>query len=190
MDRLRSVLHGVAIMAGYAFFALSIFIVVEILARKLFNYSFQGADEIGGYVLAAGTAGGFGFALIHRSHTRIDLLVSRLSGRRQAAFNLLAYVSLAAFATFMAWRGCATLQQSIEFGSLASTPLQTPLWIPQSLWAGGLVLFAVAALIMAGRATAAFFRDVDALNREFGPITIREEVEEQVHDLTSAGRDI
>jgi TRAP-type C4-dicarboxylate transport system permease small subunit len=177
-------------MAGYAFFALSIFIVVEILARKLFNYSFQGADEIGGYVLAAGTAGGFGFALIHRSHTRIDLLVSRLSGRRQAAFNLLAYVSLAAFATFMAWRGCATLQQSIEFGSLASTPLQTPLWIPQSLWAGGLVLFAVAALIMAGRATAAFFRDVDALNREFGPITIREEVEEQVHDLTSPGRDI
>lgn len=176
-------------MAGYAFFALSIFIVVEILARKLFNYSFQGADEIGGYVLAAGTAGGFGFALIHRSHTRIDLLVSRLSGRRQAAFNLLAYVSLAAFATFMAWRACATLQQSIEFGSLASTPLQTPLWIPQSIWAGGLVLFAVAALIMAGRATAAFFRDVDALNREFGPITIREEVEEQVHDLTSPGRD-
>lgn len=190
MDRLRSVLHGVAIMAGYAFFALSIFIVVEILARKLFNYSFQGADEIGGYVLAAGTAGGFGFALIHRSHTRIDLLVSRLSGRRQAAFNLLAYVSLAAFATFMAWRACATLQQSIEFGSLASTPLQTPLWIPQSLWAGGLVLFAVAALIMAGRATAAFFHDVDALNDEFGPITIREEVEEQIHDLTAPGRDV
>lgn len=189
MDRLRSVLHGVAIMAGYAFFALSIFIVVEILARKLFNYSFQGADEIGGYVLAAGTAGGFGFALIHRSHTRIDLLVARLSGRRQAAFNLLAYVSLAAFATFMAWRGCATLQQSIEFGSLASTPLQTPLWIPQSLWAGGLVLFAVAALILAGRATAAFFRDVNALNVEFGPITIREEVEEQVHDLTAPRRD-
>ena len=189
MDRLRSFLHGVAIMAGYAFFALSIFIVVEILARKLFNYSFQGADEIGGYVLAAGTAGGFGFALIHRSHTRIDLLVSRLSGRPQAVFNLLAYLSLAAFATFMAWRACATLQQSIEFGSLASTPLQTPLWIPQSLWAAGLVVFAATALILAGRAVIAFCRDADAVNREFGPFTIREEVEEKVHDLATSRRD-
>jgi len=89
----------------------------------------------------------------------------------------------------MAWRACATLQQSIEFGSLASTPLQTPLWIPQSLWAGGLVLFAIAALFVAGRAVIAFFRDPDAVNREFGPVTIREEVEEQVQDLAKSRRD-
>ena len=35
-----------------------LFIFLEIVARKLFNYSFQGVDELGGYILAVVAAVG------------------------------------------------------------------------------------------------------------------------------------
>ena len=181
---IRPLLHWVAIACGYGFFGLSFLIVFEILARKLFNFSLQGVDEIGGYVLAVGAASGFGYALFHRSHTRIDLAVSKLGLGGRTALNLLAYLTIAAFAVFMAWRAGATLRQSIEFGSLASTPLQTPLWIPQTLWFVGLLLFAIAAVALTARAVALALQDRSRFNAEFGTVAILEEVEEQMHDLS------
>jgi hypothetical protein len=38
----------IGILSGYACLGLSFLIVFEILARKLFNFSKQGVDEIGG----------------------------------------------------------------------------------------------------------------------------------------------
>ena len=43
-----------------------------IIARKLFSYSLQGVDEIGGYVVAITGTFGFAYALINRTHTRIE----------------------------------------------------------------------------------------------------------------------
>ena len=40
---------------GAIFVALSVVVSVETLTRKVFNYSIQGADELGGYALAAGS---------------------------------------------------------------------------------------------------------------------------------------
>ena len=62
---------------GAIFLALSVVVSVETLARKLFNYSIQGADELGGYALAAGSVIAFSLALVGRNHIRVDVFHER-----------------------------------------------------------------------------------------------------------------
>jgi hypothetical protein len=76
---------------------------------------------------------------------------------------------------YMAWR---TLSDSLLFGSVSSTPLQTPLWIPQSLWVAGLLVFALAALWSAIRGLWALRLGLEAADRLLAPPTIAEEIEE------------
>jgi TRAP-type C4-dicarboxylate transport system permease small subunit len=47
---------------GLCFLGLSFLVTVETLLRKVFNFSLQGAAELGGYALAVGSAIGFGLA--------------------------------------------------------------------------------------------------------------------------------
>ena len=60
MDAIRKANVILSLVGGYILLLLSLVIVFEILARKLFSYSLQGVDEIGGYVVAG--TGEFGFA--------------------------------------------------------------------------------------------------------------------------------
>ena len=71
MERVVGILSAVF---GWMFLALSVLVAAETLSRKLFNFSFQGADELGGYALAVGSSLAFTVALVERAHIRIDLL--------------------------------------------------------------------------------------------------------------------
>lgn len=168
----------IGIFAGYGFLGLSALIVVEILMRKLLNMSIQGVDEIGGYVVAVAGTFGMALATVERAHTRIDVLLVRLPGVVQAALNLLAYVCLAAAAAFMTYMAGITLADSLAFGSVTSTPLQTPLWIPQSLWLGGLVLFGLSALWMAARGVWAILGGKTHFVSVLAPTSIDEAIRE------------
>lgn len=178
--------HGAAIAAGYAAMGLSFLITFEVIARKFFSFSLQGVDELGGYVLALGVAFSFAYALLHRAHTRVDVLLALLPAPLRAPLNVLAALMLAAFAAFMLWRGVETLLETLEFDSHASTPLQTPLWIPQGLWVLGLGVFAILAALLAMRAVTLLFSGrVERLNREFGPRSTDDELDEARHDYAS-----
>lgn len=168
----------IGILGGYACLGLSFLIVVEILARKIFNFSLQGVDEIGGYVVAVAGTFGMALAATARAHTRIDVLLLRLPGQIQAALNLAAYVALGLAAAFMAYMGWRTLSDSLMFGSVSSSPLQVPLWIPQSLWLAGLCLFGIAALWMALRGLLALRNGLEAADRVLAPPSVAEEIEE------------
>lgn len=168
----------IGILGGYACLGLSFLIVAEILLRKLANFSLQGVDEIGGYVVAITGTFGMALAAVERAHTRIDVLLLRLPRQVQAALNLLSYVGLGLGAAFMAYMGWRTLSDSLLFGSVSSSPLQTPLWLPQSLWVAGLVVFGLSALWTAIRGLYALRGGLDAADRVLAPPTIAEEIEE------------
>ncbi|MEL6521489.1 MAG: TRAP transporter small permease [Pseudomonadota bacterium] len=171
-------MRWIGILGGYACLGLSFLIVVEILSRKILNVSLQGVDEIGGYVVAITGTFGMALAAVERAHTRIDILLRRLPGRIQASLNLLAYVALGLGAAFMAYMGWRTLSDSLAFNSVSSSPLQVPLWIPQSLWLAGLTMFGLAALWMALRGLMALTRGLDAADRVLSPPTVAEEIDE------------
>lgn len=183
--------HGAALAAGYAAMLLAGLITFEVIARKFFNFSLQGANEIGGYVLAIGAAFSFAYALLQRAHTRVDVLLAKLPAALRAPLNVLASVLLAGFAIFMLWRGADTLLVTLEFQSHASTPLQTPLWIPQSLWVAGLVVFALLATLLALRAIYLLLSgNVAQLNTEFDPRSADDELDEARHDYVDAALDV
>lgn len=178
---IRSLEGGVrfsSLICGYLLLFLSILVGFEVLARRLFGFSMQGADEIGGYVFAIIGAIGFSYALLRRAHTRIDIFLSRMPEGAQRVLNVLAAISMAAFAVFMAWRAGAAFMETLEYGSIANSPLQTPLWIPQSLWLFGLIVFAVTSVVFAISAVHLLVREPEAVNRRFGLVTSEQESEE------------
>ena len=72
------------------------------------------------------------------------------------------------------------LNESILFGSLSPTPLQTTMWIPQSLWVAGLVLFSITALAILVHLLILQFRDSELAFRLYGPPTVQQEVDREM----------
>lgn len=151
-------MRRLALGAGYVLLIQAIVTAVEIVARKLFNHSFQGVDELGGYALAIAGAIGFGYAVVTRAHTRIDLVLAKLPLAGRAVLHMLAALVLTAVAFGMFWYGLRSLRQSIDYGAISTTPLQTPLWIPQGIWVAGLALFVLVALVTVLRGIGMFAR--------------------------------
>ncbi len=79
------------------------------------------------------------------------------------------------------------LSESLEFQSTSTTPLQTPMWLPQSMWLTGWALFTVVAVYMALHSLALLFggRHVE-LNKAYGPQTLEEEIESEAGDVLAA----
>ena len=144
---LTRVCDWTVIACGWWLIALSVMTCVEMLGRKLFSFSMQGIDEIGSYTYGIVGAFGFAYTLITRSHTRVDFLLSRFPMKTRALLNLLAMLSLAALSMLCLWRGWHVVVESIELHSTAATPLATPMWIPQSIWLGGYLMFALVAVL-------------------------------------------
>lgn len=169
-----------AILCGYAVMVLAFAICVEIVGRKLFGKSLQGIDDIGGYVLAVTAAIGISYTMAVRGHTRIDVFLMRFPRPVRRLLNMLASVTLASLALYALWRGYAVLDESIEFRSVATNPLQTPLWIPQGLWVLGLALFAIFGCVFAGHAVYLYVTGAAELDRYYGPLSAKDEVEAEI----------
>lgn len=180
-ERVESVL---AFMFGVIFIGLSVIVCIETLSRKLFNFSIQGADELGGYTLALGSTLAFSLALMGRAHIRVDVIHDRLPLRWQALFNLLSIVSLAALGIFICWVAFQVLVDTQTYGSTAPTPWATPLIYPQMVWFAGLAMFALVASAYAARAIKHFLdRRTDLLLLNFSPKSAKEELKEELDDL-------
>lgn len=169
---------------GVIFLVLSFVVTVETLARKIFNFSIQGADELGGYSLAIGSTIAFSLAIAGRNHIRVDVFHESLPRAARAALNWLSIALLAALAILFAAVSWRVVYESRLYGSTAQTPWATPLLYPQALWYAGLVLFALVASGFAARATWLLLKGrIDELNREFHPKSAKEELKEELDDL-------
>lgn len=142
------VMRYIALAAGYALLVQAVLTAVEIVSRKLFNHSLQGVDELGGYVLAITASVGFGYAVVTHAHTRVDFALKHASIAGRSVLHLLASLVLVAVSSGMLWFAVKSLRASIRLGSTATTPLQTPLWIPQGIWVFGLTMFVVVSLVI------------------------------------------
>jgi TRAP-type C4-dicarboxylate transport system permease small subunit len=94
-----------AILCGYAVLALSVAVSIDIVGRKLFSFTFQGTDDMGGYVLAIIAVVGASYTMAMRGHTRVDVFLVRMPAGWQRLLNTAAMVTMALFAAFAAWRG-------------------------------------------------------------------------------------
>jgi TRAP-type mannitol/chloroaromatic compound transport system permease small subunit len=141
-----------AVWGGGALLFLAAFTVsVDVIARKLFSVSLGGADELSGYAFAIGTAWAFAFALLRRANVRVDALYQHLPLKLCALLDLLALVALGVFVAYLARYGFEVLSTSWSLSARSNSALKVPLWIPQALWFGGLVLFSTTLLLLLAR---------------------------------------
>lgn len=169
---------------GVIFLVLSVVVTVETLARKLFNFSIQGADELGGYSLAIGSTIAFSLAVIGRNHIRVDVFHEMFPRGMKAALNWLSIVLLAAMAVLFVAVSLRVLEESLAYRSTAQTPWATPLIWPQSLWYAGLIMFMLVTVGFAVRATWLLLKGrIEDLNEEFHPKSAKEELKEELEDL-------
>ncbi|WP_349367367.1 TRAP transporter small permease [Salinarimonas sp.] len=152
--------RGIAIVCGLVLLVAMALILAEIVMRQAAGHGIGGADEISGYVMAGIAAWGFSYALVERAHVRIDVLTGRLPLPGRSIFDLVALAGLTAVAGTVTAYGWRVLETTLSRGSRANTPLETPLWIPQSIWLSGwawltlvaaLLTLATAALVATGR---------------------------------------
>jgi len=155
-----------------------VLICYDVLARKLFNVTIGGADELSGYAFAISTAWALAFATLERANVRVDVLYERLPVRLAAVLDWVALVALGVFMVYLtryAWGVAAT---SWVQDSAANTPLATPLWIPQGLWFAGLAWMCVVLALMLLRASLLLVTgDLQALRALCGARSAQEEAQ-------------
>ncbi len=164
------------IACGWALLAICFATLYDIVARRLFGHSVQGVNEIGAYLLAIVSAFGFASALLQKAHSRVDFLYAYLPDPVVSVLNLLAAVLLFVLAAISLYEGYNVLDESLLFESQAATPLQTPMWMPQGLWIGGLALFAGVTFACAVHAIVLFFKDRPRLDRLYGPLSVEGQI--------------
>lgn len=124
--------------------AMIILIGAEAIARNVFATSLQITDEIGGYLLVAMTFLSMSVAEAHGAFHRVELIQARLgqSARlvSQIVFDLMSLVASA----FITWQLARLVMNSWRLEDVAPTPLQTPLWMPQTTMALGMFLLCLA----------------------------------------------
>lgn len=176
-----------AIWFGGALVLASAFLVsIDVLLRKLLLISLGGADELSGYAFAIGTTWALAFTLLRRANVRVDALYARLPQAVCAVLDILALLSLGLFIALLTWQAWSVLETSLAFDARATTPLATPLWIPQVLWLIGLVLFILTLIPLLLRALFALLGgDLATVRRLAGARTIEEDAaEEAAHTAT------
>lgn len=156
LTRLARRLSRWAVWAGGALTLASVALITyDVIARRLFGVSMGGSDELSGYAFAISVSWAFAFTVLERANVRIDVLYQYLPVRVMAFLDWLALVALGVFAVYLSYYGGLVAWASWEQNSAANTPLATPLWIPQTLWAAGLVWFLIVLLLTLVRSSAA-----------------------------------
>jgi TRAP-type C4-dicarboxylate transport system permease small subunit len=186
IDRLG---YAMSCAAGWLFVVAAFFVSFDVISRKFFGFSSQATVELTGYMLAFGIAWGLTEALTTRSHIRVDVLLVRLPAGARAYMHALALAFLVFFGVFLVWRCWAMVGDAWLFGARDSSALATPLIVPQSLWALGITIFFLLAVVM--------FLEVllllvlgrrERIDRLLGPRTIEEDTAEALEAAAVAGR--
>lgn len=182
MDYLQSTVERISRWSVYFCGALLLgcvgLITFEVVGRKLFNHSLLAVEELSGYALAISVAWGISYTLLQKGHIRIDALYVHLPAPLRRILDVAALLALALVFGTLVWHASGVLHESLRLGAKASTPLATPLWIPQSLWLAGLGFFSLCVFMLLARAAQLILRgDFAGLEREIGAHNTEQEVE-------------
>src|SRR5919202_3831339 len=123
--------RGCEALCALALLAMVGLIGAEAVARNLFNFSLQVADEVGGYLLVAVGFLSLPVAQAHGAYHRVELVQARLSPRARLASGILFDLAALAAAGILTWQLIRLCLNSWRSEDVAPTPLLTPLWLPQ-----------------------------------------------------------
>jgi TRAP-type C4-dicarboxylate transport system permease small subunit len=143
LDHASRVSHVAAWIGGAMLLAAAIVVTVEVLARKFFGWSMQGADELSGYAFAIGCSWAFGLAVLQRANVRIDGLYLLAPIPLRALMDIAALLIMGLYVIALLSSGWVLWEDSFTYGARSITPWRTRLAIPQGLWLAGWIWMAL-----------------------------------------------
>lgn len=129
-----------------AILAMAAIVILEIVSRNLFNYSFEMSDELGGYIIVGITFMSLPVCQVYRSYHHVQFLQARLSPRMQALSHVLFDLLSLLFCVVLVWQLTRFVITTHRSEDVAPTLLATPLWIPQAIMPIGMVAATISLL--------------------------------------------
>jgi TRAP-type mannitol/chloroaromatic compound transport system permease small subunit len=103
-------------------------VLLEVIARYVFNAPTSWANEVSEYLLCALVMFGGGFALRYNGHTRMDIVHARLSERTSAWIEILTGFVVLTFTGPMMWFGSILALEAFQSGQTSVSAARLPLW--------------------------------------------------------------
>lgn len=145
MKKLIATIEGLSRAGGYisGFFMVLIvlLIVVEIVARTVFNASTLISDEYSAYFFVAVVMSGLAFSMKEGAHIRISIVRSRVSRQWQRILDLGVLLIALVLSCFALYHAVLMAYDVWDLGMTADSISETPLFIPQLVIPVGLLLF-------------------------------------------------
>ena len=134
------------VICEIAIVVMACIVILEIVTRNLFNFSFEMSDELGGYIIIGIKFLSLPVCQVYRSYHHVQFIQARLSPRLRAMSHLLFDLLSLVFCFVLIWQLTRFVLQTWRSEDVAPTLLATPLWIPQALMPLGAVAVTVSLL--------------------------------------------
>jgi TRAP-type transport system small permease protein len=134
------------VICEIAILVMGAIVILELITRNLFNYSFEMSDELGGYIIVGITFLSLPVCQVYRSYHHVQFIQARLSPRMQAISHLLFDLLSLLFCFVLLWQLIRFVEASYRSEDIAPTLLATPLWIPQAIMPIGMLAATISLL--------------------------------------------
>ena len=114
------------------------------IAGGVFGFFIRGLDAYAGYLMAAASFLALAYTLKAGEHIRVTLLLQHLPEHLHRGVEVACLLLATAITGYFAWHSVDMVYISWLLGDVSQATDQTPLWIPQSLMAFGVVVLFVA----------------------------------------------
>lgn len=115
-------------MAAPISLVITALVLMEVLARYLFNSPTTWSNEVNQYLLCALVMMGGGYTLRNFAHTRVDILYVRFTDRSIAWIEVLTALLALIFALPMIYYGGLLALEALISGQTSVSAAQLPLW--------------------------------------------------------------
>jgi TRAP-type transport system small permease protein len=122
-----------------AILAMGAIVILELVTRNLFDFSFEMSDELGGYIIVGITFMSLPVCQVYKSYHHVQFVQARLSPKAQAFSHLLFDLLSLLFCVVLIWQLTRFVMTTHRSEDVAPTLLATPLWIPQAIMPIGML---------------------------------------------------
>ncbi len=144
---MRVALDRLYLFAGYlaGLFLLAIFVLMLALsAGRQLGWNIPAGDDFVSWCMAACAFLGLAHTFKSGEMIRVELVYDKLKGRARHAIEIVCLVAGLALVGTFAFYAVRLTYDSYRFNDLAQGVVAVPLWIPQTGYAAGLVILAIA----------------------------------------------
>ena len=151
MSRVLSKIEKISLylgyLSGFLVFLMMAIIVLDVVKRHIFSSPTIWADEVSCYLLVGISFLGASYTLLQDGHIRVEAVIRKFNPRIRWYVELVIDFFSLAFLIFFSWQAFKFVIHSYSTDWISSTLLRTPLYIPQTFFAVGLLWFVLQLMV-------------------------------------------